>query len=259
MDFGLFLQSLFGSWMVWVGGILRLIPFFESLVEPSLRKKLPKVDAWFIAKGSVLKKNLTLIAMVCLFIGCYRAWVFEHRNAQMAMYGKDGKSAAWSKYNECDKEKAIKSALADTYATQIAGQRVQLDREQDTFNRCILTLGQSTMPRPTNVKVRLASIPIGKDQAGNELKEWIIVATVSKAVSPFNGRLRCEEAVSVVGASVSFSNDDPMTTMSVGPSRVSDREFTLQYVTPPIWLPDSPLVFVAVQQQRPKGCVVLPT
>src|SRR6266851_173698 len=141
-NFFLFLRSLWGSWMVWAGGILRLIPFLEDLFEPWLRKTHPKIDAWFIERGATLKKDLKLIAVICLFIGCYRAWVFEHKNAETGMYGKDGKSEAWARVNECDKERAVKATLVDSYVHQIAAQQGNLDREQDTFNSCIITLQQ---------------------------------------------------------------------------------------------------------------------
>src|SRR5882762_4898853 len=138
---GLFLHSLLGSWMAWIGGILRMIPLFENLIEPYLRKS-PRVKGFLDTHAARLKRDLKTIAVVCLFIGCYRAWVFEHRNAEAAMYGPGGKSEVWGAYNTCDREKAVKTVLADTYSSQIAQQRVQLDNEQGTFNRCILAMGQ---------------------------------------------------------------------------------------------------------------------
>src|SRR6266403_2845191 len=116
----LFLRGLWGSWIAWAGGILRMIPFLEDLIEPWLRRNFPRIEAWFLSRGVALKRDLKLIGAICLFIGCYRAWVFEHKNAETAMYGKDGKSEVWAKYNECDKERAIDDTLAKSCSSNLS-------------------------------------------------------------------------------------------------------------------------------------------
>jgi hypothetical protein len=63
--------------MVWVGGILRVIPFLEHFIERKLQGRYPRVAAFLAGKSDDLKKNLTLIAVLCLFIGCYRTWVLS--------------------------------------------------------------------------------------------------------------------------------------------------------------------------------------
>jgi hypothetical protein len=128
----------------------------EDMIERWLSRTFPKVDAWFISRGAALKKNLKLVAVICLFVGCYTVWVFEHRNAEAAMYGRDGKSEAWPKYNECDKERAVKATLSDSCASNLSYQQSRNDSQQDLFNRCMLALGISNKPQSAIVIHSLA-------------------------------------------------------------------------------------------------------
>ena len=68
----LFLRDLFASWIALVGVIMRLIPFAESLVVPlftPLLRKFPKAENYLKTHAEALKKNLKVIALVCLFVG----------------------------------------------------------------------------------------------------------------------------------------------------------------------------------------------
>jgi hypothetical protein len=187
----LFLGAISASWMVWAGGILRMIPFFEDMVEPQLRKKYPRIDAWFLAYGNPLKKNLKLIAMVCLFIGCYRAWVFEHKNAQAAMYGKDGKSEAWAKYNECDKERAVNDSLAKSCGASLSYQQSRNDGQQDLFNRCMVALTQSVIPEKAKIVTRGFIFKSINNAAYPSDRTAALVATTTRDYMSFKGYLSC--------------------------------------------------------------------
>jgi len=255
-NFFLFLHSLFGSWMVWAGGILRLIPFIESLIEPWLRKAHPKVDVWFIARGNALKKNLGAIALICLFIGCYRAWVFEHNNAQAAMYGKDGKSEAWARYNQCDKERAVNDVLAKSCSTNLTYQQSRNDGQQDLFNRCLLELGLKSKPEPVVIKVSEAAFNanLGKDEkSAKDLRYWVIAAFVNREVTPFNGTFRCAGNFVVRQGRLAISNvrDDSQLNTS---HRLEDGGYRIESVQPSTWRPDRPLLFVGISAEPPTDC-----
>jgi hypothetical protein len=252
-SFFLFLHSLFGSWMVWAGGILRLIPFIESLIEPWLRKTHPKVDAWFIAQGNALKRNLGAIALICLFIGCYRAWVFEHNNAETAMYGKGGKSEAWAEYNECDKERAVKTVLADTYSGTLTSQQTQIFQQQDTFNRCILALGQSSQPAALKVRFRRWAISqISRpDTDGAAMKLWILLAFPNKTVFPLKGTVSCKTPIHLVETTI-ITDGSALRSDSAA---LNDRTIRFNYVHPP-WNQESPLALaiMAREDAPPDNC-----
>ncbi|MFZ1141431.1 MAG: hypothetical protein WAN76_19785 [Candidatus Sulfotelmatobacter sp.] len=215
-----------------------MIPFIETLIEPWLRKRHPKVDAWFVNRGNALKKNLGAIALICLFIGCYRAWVFEHNNAETAMYGKDGKSEAWAKYNECDKERAVKTVLADTYSGSIATQQAQLFQQQDTFNRCVLSLGQNAQPGALKVRFRRWAIPqiTQKDADGAPMKLWILLAFPNKTVFPLKGIVSCATPIHLIETTI-ITDGAAMRSYS---TPLGDRTIKLDYMQPP-WSQESPL------------------
>jgi hypothetical protein len=246
-NFFLFLRSLWGSWMVWAGGILRVIPFFEGSVEPWLRGKHPKVDAWFIERGAALKKNLKLIALSCLLIGCYRAWVFEHNNAQTAMYGRDGKSEAWARFNQCDKERAVKTTLADSCNTNLTYQQSRNDGQQDLFNKCLLSLGLKNKPEPLKIDAKWAWTPL-KD-GGKHIA--VILATTNQRIA-INAHITCDRQFQYLG--VGFAGAQ---VMMVGPAgNTNDREADLQVISP-AWSQSSPLaVTVFTTDEEMHSCEI---
>jgi len=252
-NFFLFLHSLFGSWMVWAGGILRMIPFIESLIEPWLRKTHPRIDAWFIKRGNALKKNLGAIALICLFIGCYRAWVFEHNNAETAMYGKGGKSEAWDEYTKCDKERAVKTVLSDTYSGTLASQQTQLFQQQDTFNRCILALGQSVQPAALKVRFRRWVIPqiSQKDADGTLTKLWIMLAFPNKTVFPLKGTVACKTPIRLLETTIITDGS----VLRSNSTALNDRTIKFDYMQPP-WSQESPLAIaiMAKEDTPPDNC-----
>jgi hypothetical protein len=236
----LFLQSLFGSWMAWAGGIIRLIPFMENLIEPTLRR-IGWIDRFLTKHGSGLKKNLKFIAAVCLFIGCYRAWVFEHKNAETAMYGKEGKSEAWSKYNQCDKERTIKSILADTYSSQISDQRSRLDGEQETFNRCILALSGKYAPEPMRIEVMRWQIPVTYTyQNVGKVQFWILVGVTNKVINAARGTLKCDAPFTSITSNLLTHGNS----MRMDYGQVDERSVHVEFAYPP-WSSQNPLVFAA--------------
>jgi hypothetical protein len=181
-----------------------MIPFLEDMIEPWLRKKYPKVDGWFLARGETLKKNLKLIALICLFVGCYRAWVFEHNNAQMAMYGKDGKSEAWAKYNECDKERAVNDTLAKSCVGNLSYQQSRNDAQQDLFNRCLLAIGlKAAKSRVINTRVVVLK-NAGKDEKNPAISysAAIMMALTSEPMAHVRGTVKCDRTVHLIQAEI---------------------------------------------------------
>jgi hypothetical protein len=254
-NFFLFLRSLFGSWMVWAGGILRVIPFAETLIEPWLRSH-PKIDAWFAKHGGI-KRDLKRIALLCLAVGCYRAWVFEHDNAQAAMYGKDGKSEAWARYNQCDKERAVNDVLEKSCSTSLTYQQSRNDGQQDLFNRCLLALGLKNKPEPVFIKVSDAAFNanLGTDakSGGKELRAWVIAAFVNRDITPFRGTFRCAGDFVVRQGRLAISNASKDSQVWSS-HRLEDGGYRIESVDPATWRPDNPLLFIGISAERPTGC-----
>jgi hypothetical protein len=237
----LFLHDLFASWMAWIGGILRMIPIIEATIEPKLQK-FPRVNRFLETRWPEWKKNLKTLALLCLFVGCYRAWSFEHKNAETAMYGPEGKAEAWSKYNACNQNLAVKSALADAYSVQIGQQRGSLDKQQDTFNGCILAMGLKNSPEPLKIDVMLWKIPavytfpnIGQAQF------WTLVLITNKVQNTTRGTLHCDVPFTALRSTI----------LTHGNAMRSDYEQTkpdavhVEFLYPP-WSAQNPLVFSVV-------------
>jgi hypothetical protein len=191
-NFFLFFRSLVGSWMVWVGGILRVIPFLEHFIERKLQGRYPRVAAFLAGKSDDLKKNLTLIAVLCLFIGCYRTWVFEHRNAGAAMYGKDGKSEAWARYNECNADNREYAAISRTFNSQLNDKQRRIDSQQDiidsqlsTVTSCVASLTTANIPERLRVTTRSVAILWQKPTT------LIVLAETNKTIPAFVGKITC--------------------------------------------------------------------
>ncbi len=232
-------------------GDLPVIPFVESLIEPSLRR-IPRIDKLLTTRGAAIKRDLKVVALICLFIGSYRAWVFEHRNAESAMYGKDGKSEVWGKYNSCDKDRAVKSMLTDVYSGQIAEQRSRLDDEQAIFNKCILALGISNVPPPATIKLYVTptTVPI-KKPSGEVSTLSVLTIVTSKSIAPWRTTVSCENNFRVLHSEVAGIT----TFIGFETEAISDHQYRLGSVSP-AWRADTPILMVIASPEPPKGCAV---
>jgi hypothetical protein len=215
-----------------------MIPFLEDMIEPWLRKKYPKVDAWFVASGEALKKNLKLIALICLFVGCYRAWVFEHRNAQTAMYGKDGKSEAWAKYNECDKQRAVDDTLTKSCSSNLTYQQSRNDGQQDLFNRCMLALGLKAAPEPRKIDVYRWKFPATYTYPNQgQVQFWVLVAVADRATTA-KGNLKCDAPFKALTSSLLTHGN----AMRADYEQTDSKTLHVEFAYPP-WSATNPLVF----------------
>jgi hypothetical protein len=224
-----------------------MIPFLEDMIEPWLRREYPRVDAWFITRGEPLKKNLKLIAVICLFIGCYRAWVFEHKNAETAMYGKDGKSEARAKYNACDKERAVKMALADTYSATLTTQ-------QATMNSCMSTIGQLEKPEALKIlpfllrrTVKNASPDVSGYASDAKYVAQFLLLT-NKTITPIRMIVTCDRGITSAGGAILGT----ASTSGGGSGKLSENSY-LFVLTSPAWGPTAPLVMVVFSNDAQLG------
>jgi hypothetical protein len=226
-----------------------MIPFIESLIEPWLRKTHPRVDDWFIKRGNALKKNLGAIGLICLFIGCYRAWVFEHKNAEAAMYGKDGKSEVWARYNQCAADLKQKQAEVDGWSGRFGDQIPRIEGLQQTVNSlqgtlaqqqgavttCVGDLAKAIIPEPPKVTFLLRTI----DSFPADVHEAQAVLLTNKTVTPVDLTFGCEGEIESVTPTIMTQANS---ILIGGSQEVKDKHSTHIEITSPAWTPTNPLV-----------------
>jgi hypothetical protein len=244
----LFVQGLFLSWLFWVGLVFRMTPFLDRFFE-SHPGEYPRIERW----AKRYAKDIKLVASVCVLIACARVWSFEHKNTQTVI---SEKASVWGKYNQCDKDLALKSQLADVYSGTIGTQHTQLYNQQDTFNRCVLALGITNKPEPLVIRVDDASFNgnYGKDRSGKDMKLWIFTVFVNKSVSPFQGTFRCKGDFVVAQGRTMHSNSDSDWDELNSSHRKEDGGYRIELAQPGTWRPDMPLVFGGLSVEQPKGC-----
>ena len=227
----LFLQAVFAHWVGLLGIALTLAPLVPQRFEQWIERKIVKTQFSF--------KHLWIVGAFLLVIAFYQGWNDEHNNAEEAMYGKDGKSEAWSKYNECDKERAVKTALADTYSQSVVNQQNLLNGQQDTFNRCVLSLAKEAAPESLQVDVMRWQIDETYHFANvGEVEFWVLVAIPNKIVSPLRGTVKCD-APFVAARSTLLTHGNAI---RADYEQVTPQSAHIEFLYPP-WSDKNPLVF----------------
>jgi hypothetical protein len=192
----------------------------------------------------VSKRTFAIILGVGFLWSVFAAWRDEHRNTEQVI---EGKAEAWSKYNACDTERRVDDALAKQLSGQVGAQQMQLANQQDTFNRCVLALGQISIPQPLRVRTTITEISSNRLSVVTPNRQseklLLVLATVNKPVSPVKGVLECDSAVSFDTATI--SGRAPF--VSLSKSVISDRKFEFGFNNP-VWTEDRPLVFTLVTQ-----------
>ena len=222
----LFIGALVNHWLFSFGGVVLVI---IAVIE-RLRNK--DTEAW-VFWGA---------ALVCLIVACYGAWVDEHNNAQAAMYGDLGKAEAWSKYNQCDKDRAVNDALAKSYQSRN-------NAEQDLFDKCILSLGNANKPQPLRLKAEWVLPSLQNVETKRYLA--VIVAATNKQTA-VNVYVRCDKDFQYLDAKIAGINS----LMNRGSRSVTEKE---AFVDADIgmWSPSHPLViFVTSSTPDPHSCTI---
>jgi hypothetical protein len=245
-----FVLNVVSHWVALAGVALTVAAFFEGAIEKLLQRKTLAHQTL----GQILKfaaKNLTFIALACLLFGCFQAWLDEHNNTDEVINGKDGKKEAWSKFNACDKQLASKSTLSDALSGQVGSQQVQLANQQDTFNRCILALGASSVPQPTRTPLRVvrSDLPLQPLKGGEMLYGWILIATTNKAMSPTNILVSCDSKFTTLVAT--FAGIEQEIGKSVG--QINDHQYRRRMASP-AWRSDTPLVMLVAGGKELGNC-----
>lgn len=110
------------------------------------------------------------------------------------------KAEVWGNYNQCDKERAVKAMLVDTYARQNTDQRRLLDSQQQTFNQCILTLGSANKPERQVTQ----AYPVGTiDQhISPPLRSADFVIVTNRTITPVRLLVTCDGTIDHASAMV---------------------------------------------------------
>jgi hypothetical protein len=223
-------------------------------------------NGWRGMKGRIRKlltRDAIYIGALCLVVFVYQfvkapysMWRDQEAAVDEAVNGKDGRLEAWSKYHECDKERAVKSTLADSCTSNLAFQQSRNDGQQDLFNKCMLAMGLRSKPEPARVQMRYTSFDTPtKADGGKPIRLWLIVAVVDKSTSPFRGTLTCDKTTRIFGGRPAFA--EHVDALSIGPYPVGNDSWRVQYTDPSTWTPDTPLIFTALQVENPTCRFVL--
>jgi len=138
----------------------------------------------------------------------------------------------------------------------INSQHEQANKQQETMNQCVAVLAKTVDVEPAKIMLSDVSLDTGqKGKDGRKLYAWILIALVSKPVSPLSGVLKCNEPYSVYGGAIAFPYGVDSQSLLVGPYKTEEGGYRINYTNPAIWKPNVPLVFMSVSTSPPKGCV----
>ena len=200
-----------------------------------------------------------LVVMVHLLYEPFHLVDDERARKQQAIGQKDH---AEDQMQKCQADLGIEQARSELLGRQVTAQQTFVTNQQSaattqqsTINTCVAVLAKGLEPVPLTIRVSENAFTTNqKDAAGKEIKYWVLVVSTNKEVSPFQGTLHCDPRTVVFQGRVTFPTDNDFSELIVGPERTPDGGFRISYTNPPVWQPNDPLVFIAVQVDRPTGC-----
>jgi hypothetical protein len=173
----LYLSAVGNHWLFSFGGVALVV---IAIIETARKKKVAERIFW-------------VLAAICLFIAFYQAWLDEHHNTEVVI---GEKAEVWSKFNQCDIERASKSVLADGYSAQIKDQRGRIDSQQGTIDSqqgtvstCVLALAKSVVPEPQRTYFLVNETIPSKLENGEFFRQFIILT--NKSVNPVRMHVGC--------------------------------------------------------------------
>jgi hypothetical protein len=180
------------------------------------------------------KRTFAIILGVGLLWSVFAAWRDEHRNTEAVI---EGKAEAWAKYNACDKERAVKASLVDTYSGELSYQHSRNDGQQLLFDKCLLYLGAkgSTV---ASVTVKKARTDLQFVENGGRWRLWVLTASTSKTLPSVSGVLSCDDPFRLVGLALA---GEQWGIRAGDQGQTSNTEIRLHF-TSPAWNSDVPLV-----------------
>ncbi|MFZ0817224.1 MAG: hypothetical protein WAM78_17010 [Candidatus Sulfotelmatobacter sp.] len=205
------------------------------------------------------KKAFAVIIGVGLFWSAFSAWRDEHHNTEKVA---EEKSSAWSQYGTCAGDLKQKQAEVTGWSTRFTDQighmselQNSVNAQQSTLNSCVVALAKSAPSGPPVVKITDVSfaLDVTKNDKGKELRLWEFVVSVDRTVIPFQGTFACEGGVRIAQGRVALPNaiENNFTQFRHPDSK---QGYRIEYALPAAWLPDTPLIFVAYEAERPTGC-----
>lgn len=137
----------------------------------------------------VATKAFWAIAVLCLLFAFDQAWQDEHRNTQAVIQEK---SDAWTKFSTCDKQLAVDEAVLKTNQGTMMTQQALLSGQQDTFNKCMLTLGMKSTPEPPRVDVQWLTMGEQHDKDNKPVSQTLVfVGRTNRPLPEVRHKLKC--------------------------------------------------------------------
>jgi hypothetical protein len=229
----LFLWDLFHQVLFYIGGVLA---FAEMVMLKWLATPLEK-------------KVFTGLAVACLFIASFQAWIDEHHNVEVLITEKSHaiEEREFWKGQSYAKDQSVRDrdALLDHNIGALSDTQSALAN----LSNKILDIAR---PQPAIPQMRIASFPTNTKVKGADLMVWLLIVLINRDVSPLRGTVTCDKPLNLQAGRIFMPGD--VATMSVGPYPIGDRSYRIQYTDPAVWKPDTPLVFEVVQVEHPEGC-----
>ncbi len=220
--FGEWIAAVLEHWHGWVSG--SVIAFALEIGEKVWKFEVPrKLFIWILGLG--------------LLWSVFAAWRDEHMNTEAVI---EEKAHVSSQYNQCDKERAVQSALAQRYSADLASEQLQISNQQDTFNRCILAMGQTNLPTPTKIQVVRWSIPGEIAINGTKGRMWVLVALTNKTFSSTKGTMKCDGAFVPIEATLLTQGE----ALRADFRPINEQSAHVEFMYPP-WSYRNPLVLAA--------------
>jgi hypothetical protein len=193
----------------------------------------------------VLSVLLLLVFTYHLYRAPYDLWHDQTDATHEAVYGADGRAAAWQQYTRCDKERAVDKALVERYSENLATQQTLLNTQQGTFDRCVLYLSQQNAPEP--LKLTLLNMGNLKPDTKRGAHSISFLVLTNRTMTPFRGDFVCDHAIDYLDVSVVGSG-----AMIGGSGRLEFNLFRIE-IQAPAFSPVSPLMVTLYYNEDDAG------
>lgn len=184
------------------------------------------------------------VALLCLFIACYGAWVDEHQNTQTVIAEK---AQAVGDLGGCKGEFKSTNAQNGLLQSQIVSQQTTLTKmqqgvnsQQGTFNLCVTTLAKANAPVPMSATL----LKIEDEKPNPATKHTIrMVLLTNKEVTPVKIMLWCDGTIKAANVKPlgGAAYAGGVTPLSSGSLFVAPKFWQIN-MSFPVWSPEQPLL-----------------
>ena len=228
----LYLYAVAAHWLFTFGGIA-VLGFL--IYEKYWRKETP--SRWFWA-----------IAIICLWIGFYQAWLDEHHNLTTVI---DEKAKAVGDLGNCGADLRVAGAKAEFFQRQADIGVLNFGTQQNALNACIVAMGKANGPEPLRITTREAAFDTpGATSTTGRTQLSALVINTNKIISPVHATLICSQPFTLMGAEFAMG---PHWTMSAKRAVIAENKARFE-IESPAWNPGIAFVVLVASQGDLSPC-----